>query len=173
MRVQFEFTQDDLVDASRRFAARSKVVSSWKWTSMFTAALFAWLLTFALFYRTPGRGALVGLVAAFVSALIYPTLLKSGTQKRLRKLHQEILGNENSFVCEVELTPYGFTVSQMNREIKYSWQAVKEIKETSDSVDIFTRDGGGVIVRNRAFQSVAERMTFVESATSFLNENRG
>ncbi len=107
------------------------------------------------------------------SALIYPTLLKSGTQKRLRKLHQEILGNENSFVCEVELTPYGFTVSQMNREIKYSWQAVKEIEETSDSVDIFTRDGGGVIVRNRAFQSVAERMTFIESATSFLNQNRG
>jgi len=42
---------------------------------------------------------------------------------------------------------------------------VVEIKETSDSVDIFTRDGGGVIVRNRAFASTAERAHFVELAT--------
>src|SRR5438132_12074767 len=76
----------------------------------------------------------------------------------MRKLHQEILRNENSFVCEVELTQAGFSVSQISRQIKYEWQAVEEIKETSDSVDIFTRDGGGVIVRNRAFQSPPHRL---------------
>lgn len=172
MRVQFEFTRDDLIDASKRFSARSKVVRSWKWNGMFYAALFAWLLVFAFFYQTPFKGALIGLVAALGSALIYPVFHKSGMEKRLRKLHQEILGNENSFVCEVDLTQAGFSVSQINRQIKYEWQAVEEIKETRDSVDIFTRDGGGVIVRNRAFQSDAERMRFVELARLFLNQTR-
>jgi len=172
MRVQFEFTRDDLIDASKRFSARSKVVRSWKWNGMFYAALMAWLLVFAFFYQTPFKGALIGLVAALVSALIYPAFHKRGTEQRLRKLHQEILGNENSFVCEVELTPDGFSVTQINRQIKYDWQTVAEIKETRDSVDIFTRDGGGVIVRNRAFQSAADRIRFVELATSFFNQTR-
>jgi hypothetical protein len=60
----------------------------------------------------------------------------------------------------------------MNRQIKYGWQAVEEIKETGDSVDIFTRDGGGVIVRNRAFQSNADRVKFVELANASLNQSR-
>jgi hypothetical protein len=172
MRVQFEFTRDDLIDASRRFSARSKVVRSWKWYGMFYAAIFAWLLGFAFFYQTPFKGALIGLAAAFGTALVYPALYKSGMEKRLRKLHREILGNENSFVCEVELTQAGFSVSQINRQIKYEWQAVEEIKETRESVDIFTRDGGGVIIRNRAFQSAADRMRFIELASSFLNQTR-
>ena len=172
MRVQFEYTRDDLIDASKRFSARSKVVRSWKWNGMFYAALFAWLLAFAFFYQTPFKGAVIGLVAALGTALLFPFFHKSGMEKRLRKLHQEILGNENSFVCEVELTQAGFSISQINCEIKYEWQAVEEIKETSDSVDIFTRDGGGVIVRNRAFQSDADRMRFVELANAFLNQTR-
>lgn len=172
MRVQFEFTHDDLIDASKRFTARSKVMRSWKWSGMFWTAILAWVIVFAFFYQTPIKGAVVGLVVALVAALIYPVFYKREIEKRMRKLHQEILGNEDSFVCEVELTPGGFAVFQTNRQIKYEWPAVDEIKETSDSVDIFTRDGGGVIVRNRAFQSEADRLKFVELAKSFLNQAR-
>jgi hypothetical protein len=172
MRVQFEFTRDDLIDVAKRFSARSKVVRSWKWSGMFYSALFAWLLVFAFYYPTPMKGTLIGFVAAVGAALLYPSFHGRETEKRLRKLHQEKLGNENSFVCEVELTQAGFSVSQMNRQIKYDWQAVEEIKDTSDSVDIFTRDGGGVIVRNRAFQSDSDRVRFVELARGFSSQSR-
>lgn len=173
MRVQFEFTRADLIDASKRFSARSKVIRSWKWQGVFYSALFTWLLVFAFLFRTPLKGALIALAAAGGAALTYPYFHKTGTEKRLRKLHQEILGNENSFVCEVELTETGFSINQTNRQIKYDWQTVHEISETNDSVDIFTRDGGGVIVRNRAFQSDADRRKFVDLANGFLNQSRG
>jgi hypothetical protein len=31
MRVQFEFTQDDSIDVTKRVLARSKVIGSWQW----------------------------------------------------------------------------------------------------------------------------------------------
>jgi len=52
----------------------------------------------------------------------------------------------------------------MNSQSIHKWQEVAEIKETQDSVDIFMRCGGGVIVRNRAFASEADRTRFIELA---------
>jgi len=172
MHVQFEFTQEDLVEATQRFLARSKVVRSGRLKGMLATAVLAWLLVFTLSFRTPAKGAILGLIAAVVSALFYPTLHKRAVEKRLRKFHREKLGNKNSFLCEVELTPAGFSVKSMDRETTYEWKAVEELKETQDSVDIFTRDGGGVVVRNRAFASADDRMRFIELASASLNASR-
>ena len=54
----------------------------------------------------------------------------------------------------------------MNRQLLYEWTSVQEIKETQDSIDIFTSDGSGVIVRDRAFETLAEKARFVEFARS-------
>lgn len=170
MHVEFEYTREDLIDATQRFLARSKVVRSWKTNGLLWAAILTWLLVFTFFYRTPVKGALIGLVGAAVCALIFPAYHKRATEKRLRRLHEEILGNETSLRCGVEITPDGFTVTQRNHTAKYDWPSVAEIAETNDSVDIFTRDGGGVIVRNRAFESGADRTKFVELAKNFCSQ---
>ena len=170
MHVQFEYTRDDLIDVERRLSARSKVVRSWRTNGRWWYAFLAWLLVFTFFYRTPLKGALVGLVAAALCALIYPLGHKRAIEKRLRKLHDEILGNESSFLCGVDLSQDGLTITQMNRRIQYEWPAVAEISETADSVDIFTRDGGGVIVRNRAFESDADRAKFLGLAKTFFSQ---
>jgi hypothetical protein len=168
MHVRFEFTQDDLIDVSQRFLARSKMVRSWRWKGMLYTALLAWLLTFMFFLGSPAKGLVIGLIAAVVSALIYPSLHRSGVEKRLRKLHQEKLGEAGPFICEVELTPIGVWVRQMNIQTTHEWEGVEEIKETEDSVDILTRDGGGVVVRKRAFNSPDEQKQFIELAESYL-----
>jgi hypothetical protein len=173
MQVQFEFTRDDLIDALRRFSARSKVVRSWKTKGILWSAFLAWLLVFGFFYNTPLKGALVGLIAAAVCALLYPMFHKGTVERRLRKLHDELLGDESSLRCEIEINQDAFTVSQMNHKTQYEWPCVTEIKETNDSVDIFTRGGGGVVVRNRAFGSAADRARFVELANTFLSQARG
>jgi hypothetical protein len=172
MHVQFEFTRDDLIDVSQRFSARSKVMRSWKTSGMFWSAVLTWLVVFAFFFSTPLKGAVVGLVAAIVCALIYPVFYKRGVKKRISKLNDEILGNETSLLCGVDIDQDGFTVTQMNRRIQYDWLAVTEISETAESVDIFSRDGGGVIVRNRAFESDADRAKFVELAKTFFSQAR-
>jgi hypothetical protein len=168
MHVQFQFTQEDLIDVSKRFLARSKVVRLWRWKGLLYTAFLAWLLVFIFFFNTPIKGVIVGSVAAVVSALIYPSVHKSGVEKRLRKFHQEKLGDASSFVCEVELTPVGVWVRQMNKQIVLEWESVEEITESEDSVDIFTRDGGGVIVRKRAFKSSEELEQFIGLAQSYL-----
>ncbi len=173
MRVQFEVTQEDMVDVSRRFLARSEVAKSWRWQGLASTAFFAWLLVFAFFFATPLKGTLIGLAAAAVSALIYPTLHKRAVNKRLRKLHHEKLGDTNSFICEVELTPNGVWTRLMNQQITYEWESIKEIVVTEDSVDIIGQHDGGVVVRNRAFESLEHREQFIDLARSYLEKRRG
>jgi hypothetical protein len=174
MLVQFEFTLEDCVDASKRFLARSKA-ASWEWQGLAYSALFTWLLVFAVvtfLYGRPEIGAAIGVVLAALSAVLYPSSYEKTVERRLRKLHLEQFEAANTFLCEVELKDEGVQVRQMNRQVTYEWSSVEEIQETADSVDIFTRDGGGVVVRNRAFETAADRNEFLELAQTSLNAAR-
>jgi hypothetical protein len=169
MHVQFEFTQDDLIDASKRLSARLKAVRSFQWNGLLATAFLAWLLFFVFLYRTPIQGAIIGLVAAGLTALFYPGSNRKAVDNRMRKISRELFGDANSFLCEVELRPDGVWVRAMDRQTLFEWPSVEEIKETSDSVDIFTREGSGVVVRNRAFASPEERLRFIELARAGVN----
>jgi hypothetical protein len=174
IRIQFEFTMEDCVDASKRFLARSKA-ASWQWQGLGYSALFTWLLVFTVvtyFYGRPEVGAAIGVVLAALSAVLYPSSYEKAVERRIRKIHLEQFEAANTFLCEVELKAEGVLVRQMNRQVIYEWSSVEEIQETDDSVDIFTRDGGGVVVRNRAFATVADRSEFLELARTSLNGGR-
>src|SRR5947207_2598780 len=108
MRVRFNYTQEDMVDGSMRFLGRSKTIRRTRWQGMAMTALLSWLLMFAVFFRQPLVGALLGICTAGVSALLYPAVHKNAVTKRMRKYIREKYGEVNSFVCEVELTPNGF-----------------------------------------------------------------
>ena len=107
MRVQFEFTQDDLIDSSDRVLTRSKVIRSWKWKGALSTGFLAWVFVLLLFYQDPLRGAFVGLLAAAISAALYWLIQERTSKKGLRDLYKEQFGNAKSFVCEVELRPEG------------------------------------------------------------------
>src|SRR5438046_251285 len=132
MHVQFEFTQDDVIGASERFSARSKVVRSWRWKGLISSAFMAWLLVFAIFFTAPLKGMIAGLIGALIAVLIYPTMHKRGVEKRMRSLLREKLGNTSSFTCEVELTPVGVWVRQLNKQVMHEWESVEEIIEGED-----------------------------------------
>jgi hypothetical protein len=53
-------------------------------------------------------------------------------------------------------------------EIIYTWENVKEVKETEDSVDIYAAKGGLVVVRKRAFNGLAEQKHFIDLASRYL-----
>lgn len=172
MRVEFYYTQEDLIDASKRFLARSRVTASWRWQGLGYTALFTGVVVFSLFTYASGRpgiSALIAIVAAALSALAYPSSHRNTLERRLRKLCQEQLGDADRFLCEVEVTAAGLLVKQLNRQTLIEWPGVKEIQETSDSVDIFTRDGGGVIVRSRAFETAADKERFLELVRASIN----
>ncbi len=169
MRVQFEITLDDLVDSSKRLLARSRA-GYWKWQGAVYSALVGWLLAFVVityFYGRPEIAAAIALVLAVLCAVLYPSSYEKSVEKRLRKLHLEELNGAKTVRCEVELTTQGVQVKQMNRQVLYEWPGVAEIQETPDSIDIFTRDFGVVVVRNRAFETADDRSRFLAMAQSY------
>src|SRR5258708_26733179 len=171
MKVQFSYTQEDMVDASMRLLARSKTVRSTRWQALLWTAGLTWLLVFALFGAS-FKGGLIGLLAALISALIYPAMHRQSVQSRLRKFCKEKFGATTSFICEVELTPTGIWTQSLNTQTISEWKNVEEIVVTQDSVDIFTRQGGGLVVRNRAFESADQRREFIEMAQHFAAQSR-
>jgi hypothetical protein len=172
MRVRFNYTQDEMVDAMKRSLARSKVVRAWRWKGLLMLAIIAWLATFALFYANPILGAGLGLFAATVCVVLYPIFYELSIKGRLRKIVRENHGDSNSLVCEVELSPHGFTVSGDDVTTTTEWKKVKEIVVTPDTVDIFTSSGSGVVVRDRAFSSAVHRQQFIDLAQSYLELTR-
>ena len=172
MYVQFEFTQEDLVDASKHFLNRANLGRSRVSKSALYSAISVGVIIFFFFRNNPTIGFLLGLIVAGILILIYPQLEKSGFEGRLRRVVAEMMPDSGPYVCEVEIRSEGVWVRQMNKQIIHEWQSVEAIEEASDSVDIFTRDGGGVVVRNRGFASEVDRRQFIEMARSRLMESR-
>jgi YcxB-like protein len=168
MRVEFEFTHEDLVEVQRRALQRSKAVASfrrreWAWFSLISAA-FAFLLFF-------GKGwtiaVLVSVLSALIAGLLYPTIHKRVVEARVRKLIREKLDPNEPLECEVELTPAGLWIRQGKTQITHEWGGVESISSLANGIEIITRSGG-LMVRNRAFSSEDERTQFLQLANSFL-----
>lgn len=175
MYVKFTFTQEDSIEAAQRCLARSETVRSGRIKGMLSTAVTVGGIVFIILIKTdmPVAGLVIALCAAILSALFYPALSRSGTEQRLRKLHEEKLGKGGPFTCEVELTAVGLWVRQLSKQVTYEWESVEEIEETEDSIDIYTKDGGGVIVRKRAFTSPDQQKQFRELAEGYLELSRG
>jgi hypothetical protein len=168
MQVQFEFTPDDLIDVHKRMLARSNAWRSAQMKGLLATAIMVWVVIFLMFYKAPVVGAITGLFAAGVSALLYPGMMRRALAKRVRAVFKETFGDAKFVLCEVELRPDGVWVRQMNLQVLHEWPSVTEIIDTSDSVDIFSRDGSAVVVRNKAFASPEQRLKFITLARAGL-----
>lgn len=168
MRVQFEYTVDDLVDVQLRALKRSAAARAWHWRDLVITSLLSGVLLFAIIPgETIGR-LIVGAIGLILGALLYPIVNESTVKRRLRKLFQENAAPDKIFTCEVELCESGVHTRQNGVEIIYRWENVKEVQETKDSVDIHADRGGLVVVRKRAFKGSAEQKHFIELATQYL-----
>ena len=168
MRVQFEFTLDDVVDVQLRILKRSPAARAWRWRDLVVTALLSGVLLFAIIPGETTSRLIVGLIGLMLGALFYPIVNENTVKRRLRKLVQENAGPEKVFICEVELSESGVHTRQNGMEIIYRWENVKEVQETKDSVDIYGEKGGLVVVRKRAFNGSAEQQHFIELATQYL-----
>lgn len=172
MRVRFDYNQEDMVDASKRFLARSRAIRSWRRQDFMWFAVIVGGAIFAVFHRSPMIGILVGVVTAILCFGLAAVFYGSWLEKRLRKLIRENHGDENVFVCEVELTPESLLTRGHNTHTVTEWKDVDEIVVTNDTIDIFAKHHGGVIVRNRAFESDRERQQFIDLARNYFESSR-
>jgi len=168
MHVTFNYSQEDLVDATMRFAARSKTLRNMRRRQLFWGAV--WLLALVMVFL---KFSIMLMITAALAALIVismsPYMYDRRYRKNLRAFYKEKFGEENEFTCQVELLSEGMKTSCADHVTLTKWEDIEEIVPTSDSVDIFGRKDRGCIVRNRGFASAEERQRFIETAASYLS----
>jgi hypothetical protein len=165
MRVQFQVTIDDCVDATQRVLARSKTVRGLRSRDMVITAMSCGIISYAL-----TRNVIVAIIGAIVSGVIYLPLRDYMTKRRLRKYFVEAHKTEGAIDLQVELTSTGIHTKQSGTQSIYDWDNVDAITETDDSVDIFLKQGGGLIVRKRAFTSADQQKQFVALADEYRKQ---
>jgi YcxB-like protein len=174
MRVSFACTQADIVDANMRMLARSKTIRNSNWKAIIASAVMLGPLMFLSLQALIGFlpfsifGGLTGVLIAFA---LGPPFIDRSRRKNLARFVKEKYGDENSFPYEVELGEKGVAITGKNSQVVFPWEEVEEIVDTSDSVDIFTRNGSGIVVRNRAFLSPETRTQFIELAQRHLAQS--
>ena len=169
MHVRFTYSQEDMVDANFRMLRRSRHSHYWRWQATALVVLFFWLaiyVIFVSFLRNLYLAAIEFVVITIATVALYPAFYDRAIIKRLRRYAQEAYGGKNDFVCEVELTPNDIRISGENTQSAYEWKTIEEVVVTADSVDIFLRSGG-VVVRNRAFESPSQRDEFIALAKGY------
>jgi hypothetical protein len=67
MHVQFIYTQEDLVDASTRFLARSKTIRRWRLMELGWSRVLTWGIVFLIFRNAFIKAVLAASVAALIA----------------------------------------------------------------------------------------------------------
>jgi uncharacterized membrane protein SirB2 len=170
MKVQFEFTQEDMIDLDRRVNKRSKFFKKNYRKNLIIYSIIIFMFSFIIFSEESFITKIIyAMFFSLIYIAIYPFLVRRRQRKNVRKFLKEFYNTTGPFVCEVELTPDGFYSKQMNIQIFQKWEDVNEIVETPDSLDIFTNNNNsGVIIRKRAFNSKEEQNKFFNLAKDYL-----
>jgi hypothetical protein len=176
MRVQFEATLDDMVDAALRALTRSPSFSPYRWADNVGGAIFTGLLSGAVVYwlipEVREDRLVVSIVAGIAGLVLFPILRMWITKRRLRRYYRELLGSSSPFSVQVESSPKGICVKQKTGQVIYEWRLIDSIRETADSIDIYPRHGGIVVVRKRGFESAEQMQRFVEEGEGYLARTR-
>lgn len=167
MRVQFTYTQEDLVDVSTRVLARSRMIRKWRLMELGWTLLLTWAIVFLIFRNDLLKAVLLASAIALIMVVCVRLFQPAIIKRRLRKYVKDRHRDENDFPCAVELTPEAVLIQERSTQTTLQWQTVEEINVTVGAVDIFGRDGG-VTVRDRAFTSAAEKGEFVKMAQDYL-----
>jgi len=169
MIVQFDATLDDFVDVTMRSLARSKAAQSSRWRVL---AVFSLFVALALFVVVPG-GLIIRIGAALTAALANVVFslatYKRSMEKRVRRICRDQNGTDGPVRIEVELSESGVRASQLGAHYIYDWSKVINIEEAEDAIFFYKSDGTLLAVRNRAFQSPAEKSEFIQLARRFTN----
>ena len=128
MRVQFEYTLDDVVDVQLRALKRSAEARAWRWQDMVVTSLLSGVLLFAIIPGETSSRLIVGLIGLILGALLYPIVNESTVKRRLRKLFQENAGPDKVLICEVELSESGVHTRQNGMEIIYGGRTSREFR---------------------------------------------
>ena len=160
--MAFDFTLEDLVDASERTLLHSRVARGWRSQAVWLSALLGGALVWLM------RGdVLLGILGGAVCAGLQVAFSRHTRKARLLRYFRERLGGDGPYRCEVELTPEALVTTQNGVRTVREWSTVEAINDTQDAIEFHTRGAGTLVVRNRAFGSETEWKSFLDTARQY------
>ena len=166
--VSFDFTLDEAVDVALRGLAlypgfRRALVQN---------ALFAGLMTVIpvmVIVQGEVQTRIVPALIAFVLGGVGEYCLGSMLRRRrARRVVKKLLSGDEPYTCTEIIEPTGMTSIQGETTLIRQWSAFARVDDKAHGVEIVGRQGGITCVRNRAFETDAERTDFLELARSFV-----
>ena len=169
MRVSFEATIDEIVDAHLRLFAESAVgrrdrgVASVATAALTGAAVF-YILRGSLLLAIPLTG-----VGAALGYLLFGREYRKTLRKKTRKLVIEQLGRDAPVPVSVSLDPEVLIVEQLATTVHFRWEQVTRMVDLPAAVEFRAVQPAALMrVLARAFASMADRAAFVRLARDYL-----
>lgn len=180
MRVEYEGTMDEFLDAHERALAHSKVAQSWRnkaraWAVLINAGLSFAITTGLLILL--GQLSVIGIVgislgAAFIAGFFaYESYLKN-YRKEIYKYVREQFGARETAAFALEITAQGLKYKHLGVESCCAWAVVESITDTPDAIEIFMFNGTLLVVRKRGFKAEDEPRQFLATAERYLMQSR-
>jgi hypothetical protein len=170
MKVQFEFSPDDLAQLAVRAAPPTRWYKHWRFDGNLAFGILGCAVVFVI---SPGAllpRAVFSILFCVVTVLIlhwWGSRNVDGARLRLYSRHyRETLGT-GPFLCEVVISPVGVEVRQFGASVARNWSHVVKIESAVDGIEFTFQPQSLLIVRNPAFASPEMREEFLSSAQAF------
>lgn len=161
MKIKYESTINEAIDAQLRILELSKTAKKWKWEGL----MFAPLLFVGFYFGIPEEKT-VKLVFATIASIIFIALYlgtyKKTLRKRARKLIIENLGTDKPVPSEWEFDEDGLIFRKLGTEIKFQWNRVKKISEDDKVLEFIIDNGGIAIIPKRIFEDEQQKKRVVD-----------
>jgi hypothetical protein len=175
MRLEFDYTLDEMVDSARRAMARSKTVQSMRARSIWVTSIASGVAVPISWWYSSGGGAptLFMLAIAITVAIVFGMMVYFAYGKyydwlvtqRTRRILSEQFEKSTSHHCVIETHADVLWVRQDSIEVTHHWNDLEDVLDSRGALELRFRNGL-IVVRDRAFASSADRAEFLRLSSS-------
>ena len=163
MKIQYESTIEEAVEAQFRLLKTSKVAKKW----MLQGLIWAPLLFFGFYFGIPDEKnikLIFASIAGIVFIIIYLSNYEKNIQKRIRKVLVEQIGHDEPVQSEYEFSQDALIFRKLGTEIRFVWDSVQEIVENDEDIEFKIAKGGIAVIPKRIFTSIEQKEEWLRFA---------
>jgi hypothetical protein len=171
VKIQYEFTIDDMADVMRRAVKRKRLWLTWRWRRRAIESMLLGSLLY-LIIEGPATNRVAGAALFAVMSYLATWFIRSQSLgASYPRLFREHAGGDGPFVFELEITSEALIATQLGETHRREWPSVTKITEAKGGIEFDTRSGL-VFARDSGFKSSTERSEFLNLARRFLRESQ-
>jgi hypothetical protein len=164
MKVQFEFTVQDLAEVAGKITSDSPVVRASRSNARIVWAAMIGLAAFGIVPVSFVGRVLAGVAAFAISTLAWKQQATRAPNSVMIKYYREQLGGDGPFTCEVELCDTDLRTRQFGTETVHPWSQVVSSELVPEGIEFRIKPMGLVLVRDHAFTSPEKKELFLARA---------